>query len=74
MVVRLALWDVVVGSECRRRLEPFYKNEHQGDAASEIDRQLMSAVFWRKRVLLGNDHEDQHWALMRLREARARMN
>lgn len=75
MVNRLMLWDVIAAVEHQPRLEPFYKNEHHGENAREIDRRLMQTVFeWRKRVFWGNDHLDQDWALMYLREARASMN
>ncbi|AYF78139.1 hypothetical protein D7D52_34790 [Nocardia yunnanensis] len=76
VVMRLVdMWDVVPVAECRSRLESFYKCEEYGRTARELDRDWMATVFeWRKRVLLGNDHEDQDWRLAYLREARVRMN
>ncbi|MFD7842202.1 hypothetical protein ACFV4K_04600 [Nocardia sp. NPDC059764] len=73
--MKLEMVDIVGETVLRPRWEPFFKNEHHGQEPWEIDRQVMVAVFeWRKRVVLGNDHEDQDWDLMYLREARARMN
>lgn len=63
----LDLLDVIVAAELRPRLEPFFKNEHHRQEPGEIDRQLTRTIFeWRKRALLGNDHEDQDWALISL--------
>ncbi|MFE3990028.1 hypothetical protein ACFXPR_36600 [Nocardia tengchongensis] len=68
-------WDVVTVTECRPRHESFCKCEEYGRTTRELDRDWMATVFeWRKRVLLGNDHADQEWRLVYLREARVRMN
>ncbi|WP_331757743.1 hypothetical protein [Nocardia sp. NBC_01388] len=65
-------WDVVTVAP---GLEDFYKNEHHGRERRVLDRDLMAVVFeTRKRIVNGNDTEDQDARICHLRDARAGMN